>query len=358
MLKKIEKTVCALLACLLCLSGSMAVGEGIRMQITPLAEMEAQEGPLYYQKALFDTGLSVMLRITMSSQVVEDSPEFRALLFMEPELPDVTFAYFTIYAPELADADMGKLTEEEIWALMDYISNEPEKIIYSVEKDFVDGVAVLHMNEQRTQRAHHTITVQGEWIINLMVINNEMGGSIGKEALAMQRDLYQMALWGDWFRPTHTLEIPGTTMRLELPEGLLFRMYEEEDDFLNGGISRIAKPDIGMLSFHAVMDPAYEGHTTLTMEEETIEVMLENMALTESFQSLVNNEFAEGLGAMAQQDGAATRVFFIRDGWMVMMTLLHALDVDQDAAFILMCSVLESLALDGSLPISVPEALR
>ena len=358
MLKKIEKTVCALLACLLCLSGSMAVGEGIRMQITPLAEMEAQEGPLYYQKALFDTGLSVMLRTNMSYQELEDSPEFRAIMFFEPELPEVVFAYFTIYAPEFADADMGELTDEEIFGVIDRISNEPEKTTYFVEEDFADDVAVLHVDEQRTQRAYHTMTMQGEWLINLMVMNIDEGGLVGEEALEMQRKLYQIALGNDWFRPTHTLEIPGTTMCLELPEELYVRMFEEEEDFLNGYVMRTANRDIVLFSFNALKDPAYEGKTVVTMEKETINAMLGNMTLSESFTPMMNQSFAEGLGAMAQQDDMATRVFFLRDGWMVMLTLLHFTEVDQDAAFVLQCDLLESLALDGSLPISVPEALR
>lgn len=346
-----------MLACLLCLSIALPGAAGV-----PAAVITPIDGQVYYyRKVLSDTGITLMLPTNMGYRLHTDEPDVKILSLYEPDASGASFTFFAIHAPEYGGADLSAMDEADIRALLSYISDLPDDVEYAVETHLYGDTAALRAWETRSFEEGqalsfaYLLTLQGEWLVNLAAVVEQGEQALQEEQLAEMEALCAQMLMASRMPVVRSYEIPGTRMHVALPEEMPLLLLLEEEAEIKGSILQPGNPDLSLFGFHALQDEAYQGQTVMTLPEDVMQVILQGLALHEQAVVLQNGVFAEGVGAMLVQDQTATQLFAIQDGWIVVLSFLHILQVDSEKAFALQEELLERIVLGEQTPVAVPE---
>ena len=143
-------------------------------------------------------------------------------------------------------------------------------------------------------------------------------------------------------------------MFVALPDEMPLLPLLEEDTEIKASILQPGNPDVSLYALYALQDEAYQGKTVMTLDEDVLQEILQGLALNGQAVVLKNAVFAEGIGAMLVQDQVATHLFAIQDGWIVVLSFLHALQVDKEKAYALQEELLERIMLGEKTPVTAP----
>ncbi|MCL1965368.1 MAG: hypothetical protein FWF69_09995 [Firmicutes bacterium] len=259
-----KKTPCTCFALILLIF--FALSGAASPAIIPLEEMDT--GSMLYELYLEELDISLMLPLSVSSEVMVENAKMKAYRLMPRGFEKTYFVLFTLPAEHLTGQSLSTMDDDGMREVISVISNEAGMAKYDLIENYYGDVDVLHVVERRDGvYSEHLVVLYDGVVLNVMLERMDGSDSLSSEELAQQHAFLMMALCQEG-NPKHykRFALPDTDIVMDLPEGMSVLAAEELE---NTKYITIQTPSDfgGAFIFIAERSDEYLGETIETLPE-------------------------------------------------------------------------------------------